>query len=315
MAAPSSVRLLSVEPDIGRFLTEDERTAAAVLSVPVREVAQGAVRIDVLLADANAFGAFILKGMLLHRLQVGDQPALRLLGPGDIVSLSGTAPSMLVDSRCNAAAPTQLALLGNEVLLASHRWPRLVAGLHVRMAEQAERLETQLAICQLPRVDQRLLALMWLLAESWGHVTPVGTRLPLVLTHDALGGLTGARRPTVTLALRDLTDRGAIVRQDDTWLLLEGPPEPSDAVELPGEPLRIEPPGSDWSDEAAKPTAATRARAELKETVRRLREDHALNRERFEERMSRIANVREQAARSRRLVADGALSRRRAPSS
>ncbi len=46
------------------------------------------------------------------------------------------------------------------------RWPGLLAGLHVHVAEQSERLAAQLVICQLPRVDQRLLAIMWLLAES-----------------------------------------------------------------------------------------------------------------------------------------------------
>ena len=107
-----------------------------------------------------------------------------------------------------------MAILGSEVLIAAHRWPRIVAGLNARIGEQSERLTTQLAICQLPRVDQRVLAMMWLLAESWGRVTAAGTTLPLALTHDALGALVGARRPTVTLALGELTDRGAIVRQD-----------------------------------------------------------------------------------------------------
>lgn len=45
-----------------------------------------------------------------------------------------------------------------------------------------------------------------------------------MLTHDALGALVGARRPTITLAVRELTDRGAIVRQDQGWLLVEPPP-------------------------------------------------------------------------------------------
>jgi hypothetical protein len=80
-------------------------------------------------------------------------------------------------------------------------------------------------ICQLPRVDERLLALMWLLAESWGQVTPAGTLLPIALTHAALGGLIGARRPTVTLALGNLTAAGVIRRQPRGWLLLGSPHE------------------------------------------------------------------------------------------
>jgi hypothetical protein len=122
------------------------------------------------------------------------------------------------------AAPARLALLGSEFLVATRRWPRISIGLHLRMADQADRLAAQLVVCQLPRVDQRLLAMMWLLAESWGQVTSIGTSLPLSLTHDVLGELIGARRPTVTLALGELSERGALIRQDRGWLLVERPP-------------------------------------------------------------------------------------------
>jgi len=59
------------------------------------------------------------------------------------------------------------------------------------------------------------MALMWLLAESWGRVTPAGIRLPLSLSHEVLGGLIGSRRPTVTLALTKLAEQGSLTRQDD----------------------------------------------------------------------------------------------------
>ena len=79
------------------------------------------------------------------------------------------------------------------------------------MADGAQRLAVQLAICQLPRVQDRVLAMLWLLAESWERVTSSGTTLSLSLTHQAL---VGARRPTVTLALGELAERGAVVQQD-----------------------------------------------------------------------------------------------------
>jgi len=50
--------------------------------------------------------------------------------------------------------------------------------------------------------------------------------VPVSLTHDALGELIGARRSTVALALNELSERGAVVRQNGSWLLLESPPEP-----------------------------------------------------------------------------------------
>ena len=108
------MRLLAVEPDVGRFLTAQEWAEAEGLSLPVREVGRGALDVGALLGEANAFAAFILQGMLLERLQVADQPTLRLLGPGDFLSLSANGPSLLAESRCNAAAPTRLAMLGNE---------------------------------------------------------------------------------------------------------------------------------------------------------------------------------------------------------
>lgn len=156
MPPPTAVHLLALEPDLGRYMTAEERAAAERLAVPARDVPSGPLDVEGLLGGANAFGAFIVNGMLLHHVQIADQLALRLLGPGDILSLSEAPPSLLTGSDYVAAAPTRVAMLGNEVLVAARHWPRFVAGLHVRMSEQGERLGTQLAICQLPRVDQRL---------------------------------------------------------------------------------------------------------------------------------------------------------------
>jgi CRP/FNR family transcriptional regulator, cyclic AMP receptor protein len=71
--------------------------------------------------------------------------------------------------------------------------------------------------------SQRILALLCHLALRWAHVTPDGVTLHLPLTHEMLGRLIGARRPTVSLALLALTDRGLVARRDEgIWLL---PPE------------------------------------------------------------------------------------------
>jgi hypothetical protein len=49
------------------------------------------------------------------------------------------------------------------------------------MLEHSERLATQLAICQPPRVEDRLMALMWLLAEFWGASPSRGQAAALAL--------------------------------------------------------------------------------------------------------------------------------------
>jgi CRP/FNR family transcriptional regulator, cyclic AMP receptor protein len=156
----------------------------------------------------------------------------------------GPTWALLSEAECCAAAPSRLALLDKRVLSAARRWPRLMAGLHARIGQQSERLAVQLVICQLPRVEERLLALLWLLAESWGRVTPAGTTVPVSLTHEALGEVIGAKRSTVSLALSELTERGAIVGQNGSWLLLESPPEPVGEMSSEGPRLFSDAPSS-----------------------------------------------------------------------
>jgi len=224
MRPASTIRLFDAEPDLIRFLGDEDAQLARETQLPVHSLPKGDVDLRRLFEPAGAFGALVLDGMLQQSLRLGTHAGLRLLGPGDVLPLTQAPGSMLVtESGHRALVPTRLALLERETLIAVRRWPQIAAGLHAHLGEQSERLMTQLMICQLPRVDDRLLALMWLLAESWGQVTPAGTVLPIGLTHAALGGLIGARRPTVTLALGNLTANGLVRREPRGWLLLGSP--------------------------------------------------------------------------------------------
>jgi CRP/FNR family transcriptional regulator, cyclic AMP receptor protein len=317
--AASRTRLLEVDPDLGRFLSREELSEARRVAVPLLTLGTETDALDELLREHRAFAALLLDGMVLEQVQIGDQVGMRLLGPGEIVSLTDGTSSMLVGEASVRAIPrTSLALLGHEFLLAARRWPGLIPGLNLRSAEQAERLATHLVICQLPRVDQRLLALMWLLAESWGRVTPTGTNLPLKLTHDALGALIGARRPTVTLALRDLCERGAIVRQDQGWLLLERAPEggqPPEGIRAP----RIEQlPDDDWTEGAMPPRDANGEHvdlAPLSERMVGLRARYETDRAIFNERLSSFVATRERCQANRARVRKDRLTQSRLPSS
>ena len=224
MRPASTIRLFDAEPDLIRFLGEEEAQLARETQLPVQSLPKGEIDLRRLLEPAGAFGALVLDGMLQQSLLLGTHSGLRLLGPGDVLSLTHAPGSMLIsESGYRALVPTRVAMLEREMLIAVRRWPQIAAGLHAHVGEQSERLMTQLMICQLPRVDDRLLALMWMLAESWGQVTPAGTVLPIGLTHAALGGLIGARRPTVTLALGNLTANGLVRREPRGWLLLGSP--------------------------------------------------------------------------------------------
>lgn len=308
------IHLLDADPDLGRFLSEAEFEEASRVAVPTISASRDTDSLDDQLREHHAFAALLLDGMVVERVQVGDQVGMRLLGPGDILSVDADGrPGLVGEASSLAVRGTHLALLGVELLLAARRWPGLVRGLHYRSVQQADRLATQLVVCQLPRVDQRLLALMWLLAESWGRVTPSGTTLPLKLTHDALGALIGARRPTVTLALRDLSDRGAIVRQDQGWLLLEAPAGATQEAEPFRTPALI----AEQSDalngyrpRAVAPVDGSEYEV-LVDRLATLRTRHERDRQAFEERLQALAAVRARCEEARVRVNRDRSRRRR----
>lgn len=324
MVHSARVRLLEVDPDLGSLLTADELAEARQLAVPVVTIERGDENLAAFGQQAG-FGALVLEGMVLHQIRVADQVGMRLLGPSDLIPLTDIPPPMSVAEASLRGLPeTRLAVLGREVLFATRRWPGLASALQLRTAQQADRLAVQLVICQLPRVDQRLLTMLWLLAESWGRVTPSGTALPLKLTHEALGALIGARRPTVTLALRELTERGAVVRQAEGWLLLESPPESSGKVEDMRAPALVEDDGADWAAAPSRRTidleeakAISQSYEMLKRAVADLREQHTRNRDEFTQRLSELSSTRKLCEENRRRIARDRLSRspRRAPSS
>jgi hypothetical protein len=102
-------------------------------------------------------------------------------------------------------------------------WPSIGRRLLARAARQSARLAVHRAIAQLPRVEQRLLALFGHLAERSGRVGSAGIIVPLQLTHETLGRLIGARRPTVSLALKGLSAEALLERRaDGSWLLRYG---------------------------------------------------------------------------------------------
>lgn len=319
--AATTISLLEADPDLTDHLPLEERSLAGRVQLPLRVVDAGEVDLRLLLGEAHTFTALVLDGMLLQTLRIGEHAALRLLGPGDLISLTRAPPSMLVlDAELRATVPTRLALLGSEFLVAGRRWPSLAVKLHARDTEQAERLLAQLVICQLPRVDERLLAMMWLLSETWGRVTTSGTVLTIRLTHGALGGLVGARRSTVTLALQELSKQGAIVRQRDGWLLLQppaGPPAETEAVTEPRPVVPVPPPAerraavSEPRGEAERgrrsPVPGTApAYAQLRQTVARLRAERLAASERVRKQLAHITASRRRVAGLR-----GGISRQR----
>jgi CRP/FNR family transcriptional regulator, cyclic AMP receptor protein len=314
-ASSERIPILDARLDLSRHLTADEREELGSFSLPVVTIEPGLVDLNALFGERRAFGATVLDGIVMSSQQIGEQTGIQLLGPGDLLGpVSDLSPGWLSDVEVRVPASMRLALLGNELLAAAFRWPRIVQGLYACLGDQLQRLTSQLVICQLPRVDERVLAMMWLLAESWGQVTSAGVRLPLALTHETLGALVGARRPTITLALRKLTREGSILHQDTGWLLLELPPEPADTGSTILPPESRGPSITRWAPPAPA-VDPTLAYAELRDTVRRLREQHARDCEQTREQLNRVKRARVRMNASRERITRDALSRRVPPSS
>jgi CRP-like cAMP-binding protein len=165
----------------------------------------------------------VCKGLIVRELDLAGTLTADLMGPGDILAIGEAGePLLTTGEHWHVSGGALVAILDDRVLPGLHAWPVLSSRLIERAARQAARAAEQRAISQLPRVELRIRALLWHLAERWGRMGPNGVVLPLELTHGALGHLVGARRPTVTLALSELARDGAILRRDDgAWLLRE----------------------------------------------------------------------------------------------
>ncbi len=121
--------------------------------------------------------------------------------------------------------PASIAALDGEFKARAREVPELMELFAERAHRRSRRLAVSAAIANTVGVEERLLLLLWQLAELWGRKAPQGALLPYRLSHQTLAELVGARRPTVTLALRSLGERDA-VRRDDSggWILTGDPP-------------------------------------------------------------------------------------------
>ncbi|MEA2311855.1 MAG: family transcriptional regulator, cyclic receptor protein [Solirubrobacteraceae bacterium] len=246
--APETVHLLEADPDLGSHLSEIRRAdAERELVVRTYQVGVGPWDVSRLsAASADHVGLLVLTGVLSRELVVADQVSAELLGPGDLVRpwQTGNRANLLpVDAVWSVLSPLTVAVLDRRFAAEIARYPEITSALFDRLGERSVRLATTQAISQLTRVDRRLRALFWHLAERWGRVSGQGVIVPLALTHRILGQLVGARRPTVSTALSDLAERGELTRRPDGSWLLRG--EPPDAQALARRPTAAQLRGQD----------------------------------------------------------------------
>jgi CRP/FNR family transcriptional regulator, cyclic AMP receptor protein len=222
--APARVGLFDVDRDFADVVPEqDHALARSTLRLPRLSLGagqwQGPPPRD---GDGPPAGLLVLDGLVSQTVTLGGRASIELFGPGDFIGCGDLAPGA-DDGEVSWSIhqPSSLAFLDERFALAAARWPALWHVVLRRSALRGHRLAAHLAALQLSRIDDRLEAVLWQLAGRWGRVTPDGVVVPLTLTHELLGRLTAAKRPTVSVALAALADSGAVTRRSDgSWLLV-----------------------------------------------------------------------------------------------
>jgi CRP/FNR family transcriptional regulator, cyclic AMP receptor protein len=222
-ASQATVALLRVDAGLREAVPDDELAfAERVVTASHHEVEPGAWPPDALVGDGpRPFAALLLSGLVIHEIALGGRCHANLVGPGDLFRpWCSVDPVLPCASRWSSTSGASIAVLDDRFLTAARRWPGLSAAIHERLADQLDSAAVRTAILGLPRVDARVLALFWQLADRWGVVRPEGVVIRLALTHALIGMLVGAQRPTVSLALHALADDGLLRRTaPDAWTL------------------------------------------------------------------------------------------------
>jgi CRP-like cAMP-binding protein len=227
------VRVLDEDPGLAASLDDAERTVAAQHLVAAElRVQRGPWEPRHPLGQSRGdLGYLVLDGLLVRETTLGRHTTAELLGAGDLLrpwDHAEDAPDAPVTTKhaWRVLQPLRLAVLDARFAALCSRMPPVTAELLSRTLRRSRLLSLLLVLSAMPRLDTRLLALLWHLADRWGTVGPDGTLVPLRLTHATLAQLVGAQRPSVTSALRTLERRGLLSRvaHGGGFLLLGDPP-------------------------------------------------------------------------------------------
>ena len=227
---PAGIRVLDAQPELIEGLDEEQAALARKHAVAALDTIEAGAWVPARRYHdgRGSIGLLMIDGMLTRDVRLAGRACSELLGPGDLLRPwdfeDGGGETVQWDSEWTVLQTTRVAVLDERFARVAGRWPEFVAGLVSRTLRRSRWMGVLLAISNLTRVDERVVALMWHLADRWGHVTPGGVVVPVPLTHEMIGRLVGAHRPSVTSAMGELQRAGTVSRRDDGWLLDSEPP-------------------------------------------------------------------------------------------
>jgi CRP/FNR family transcriptional regulator, cyclic AMP receptor protein len=225
----TKIRIFEEDPDllagVGRAHADALRQTVVVSG---ERLGRGPWEPDRRGGDRSAhLGLLVVEGALTRWVNVGARPCAELLGAGDVVKpwLEDGACSFPCDVRWVAEEETTIAELGPDFIERVKSAPQVFAALIDRATARVQRIAATEAIATRPGIEERVMLLLWQLANRWGRVAAAGVVVPLPITHRLLAALVGASRPTVSSAVAALTRNGVLARREDqSWLLRGSPP-------------------------------------------------------------------------------------------
>lgn len=206
--------VLDADDDLGGSLAlRDRLTARQHVTARVLHAVPGPCALDRWLTVVGAGpGLLILDGLIAADTRVVERTITELLGSGDLVQPPSRNTDDLIEraESWRALTPCRLALLDGEFAHRVLPWPSIAHALLRRAERRAEDLGALRAISCEPRLEVRLVLLLFHLATRWGRVEPGGIHLTLPLTHQLLGRLVAAERPSISHALARLANAGLV---------------------------------------------------------------------------------------------------------
>ncbi len=217
--------ILDEDPDLAdalegaRRVVARRRAVASVLSLDTGPVDLAGPFAQV----AGWLGLLVLDGLVLRHMRVLGRSTTQVLGAGDVLcpweSQEEWTP-LPSEATFEVVMPARIALLDDRFAERVRPWPEIASALIGRVERRAESLALARTVGTYPRVDVRIVTLLWDLAQRWGRVVEDETVvLPLPLTHRVLARIVGCERQSVTSALSGLRHDGLVDRSERGFVL------------------------------------------------------------------------------------------------
>jgi hypothetical protein len=170
-------------------------------------------------------GLLVVDGLALVQVDAGRAPIGWLVGKEDVIRpWEMDQVSLLASATWQVLAPMRVALLDADFARRVASLTQVNDALVAKAMQTSHWLFAKSLVTGTSVIEERLLLLFALLGERWGKATSAGVVVAMPLTHQVLATLIGARRPSVSTALRGLSAAGLLQRTAEGWLLCRASP-------------------------------------------------------------------------------------------